>query len=196
MSNPPTNQPRTYQTFRRQDDVYEYELQFLLSEACMVITYSKKRINRVRLPILLVVSWTGKMHIFLSPFAPENLASRDGLGSPVPRQLAHLHTQVESDPYLRDSSRFSCCRYFSMYFKLQYSISVLQYFSILESELQATEKAVLCAALPLPIQKSHKKILNSFSSYRRQIMGQFKSNGSVRVPEYLVQYNESKQCYH
>ena len=31
------------------------------------------------------------------PFAPENLVfSRDGFGSPVPRQSAHLHTQTES----------------------------------------------------------------------------------------------------
>ena len=34
--------------------------------------------------------------ISLSPFAPENLVSRDGLGSPVPRQPARLHTQAES----------------------------------------------------------------------------------------------------
>ena len=27
-----------------------------------------------------------------SAFAPENLVSREGFGSPVPRQLAHLHT--------------------------------------------------------------------------------------------------------
>ena len=33
----------------------------------------------------------------MSPFAPENyLVSRDGLGSPVPRQPAHLPTQAES----------------------------------------------------------------------------------------------------
>ena len=42
----------------------------------------------------------------LAPFAPENLVSRDGFGSPVPRQPAHLHTQAESDAYLRDFSRF------------------------------------------------------------------------------------------
>ena len=42
-------------------------------------------INQVRLPILLVVSRTGKMDIFLSAFAPENLVSRDGCSSPVPR---------------------------------------------------------------------------------------------------------------
>ena len=41
----------------------------------------------------------------LSPFAPENLASRDSFGSPVPRQPAHLDTQAESGAYLRGSSR-------------------------------------------------------------------------------------------
>ena len=43
------------------------------------------------------------MNISLSPFAPENLVSRDDFGSPVPRQPAHLHTQAESGAYLRDS---------------------------------------------------------------------------------------------
>ena len=36
------------------------------------------------------------MKFSLSPFAPENLVSRDGFGSPVPRQPAHLHAQAES----------------------------------------------------------------------------------------------------
>ena len=45
------------------------------------------------------------MNISLSAFAPENLVSRDGFGSPVPRQPAHLYTQAESRAYLRDSSR-------------------------------------------------------------------------------------------
>ena len=35
------------------------------------------------------------MNISLSAFVPENLVSRDGFGSPFPRQLAHLHTQVD-----------------------------------------------------------------------------------------------------
>ena len=63
---------------------------------CMVITYSNSSMDqpRVRLPILLVVSWTGKTNISLSPFAPENLVSGDGLRSPVPRQPAHLYTQA------------------------------------------------------------------------------------------------------
>ena len=51
---------------------------------------SRVWINRVRWPILLVVSWTGKMNIFsLSPFVPENLFARDRFGRPVPRQPAH-----------------------------------------------------------------------------------------------------------
>ena len=46
-------------------------------------------------------------YLYLSVFVPENLVSRDGLGSPVPRQPTHLHTQAESGAYLRDSSRVS-----------------------------------------------------------------------------------------
>ena len=79
--------------------------QYVCMYVCMVITYSRVWINRVRLPILLVVSWTGKMNIPLSPCVPENLVSRDGFSRPVPRQPAHLHTQAESGAYLRDSSR-------------------------------------------------------------------------------------------
>ena len=39
-----------------------------------------------------------------SPFAPENLVSRDGFGSHVLRQPAHLHTQAESGAYLPSSA--------------------------------------------------------------------------------------------
>ena len=39
--------------------------------------------------ILLVVSWTGKMLFPLSPFARENMVSREGFSHPVLRQLAH-----------------------------------------------------------------------------------------------------------
>ena len=46
------------------------------------------------------------MNISLSAFVPESLVSRDGFGSPVPRQPAHLHTQAESGAYSRGSSRF------------------------------------------------------------------------------------------
>ena len=43
---------------------------------CMVVTYNRVWINRVRSTSILL---TGKMKIFLSPFAPENLISRDGV---------------------------------------------------------------------------------------------------------------------
>ena len=63
--------------------------------SCMVITYGKsedqpdKGSNSAR-------SQLDKENvIFLSPFAPKNLVSRDGFGSPVLRQPAHLHTQAE-----------------------------------------------------------------------------------------------------
>ena len=78
-------------------------------------------INRVRLPILHAVSWTGKKNISLSAFAPENLVSRDRFGNPVPRQLAHLHTPAESGAYLRDSSRVQRRRPF-IYLKPPYVI--------------------------------------------------------------------------
>ena len=80
----------------------------------MVITlYNNNRrvwINRVRLPILLlVVSWVGKMSISLSPFAPENyLVSRGGFGRTVPSAclLIIIDTQAESGTFSRDSSLF------------------------------------------------------------------------------------------
>ena len=66
---------------------------------CMVITYS----NGVDQPGKVVNPARGQLNrdnehrsISLSPFAPENLVSRDGFGSPVPRQPAHPHTQAES----------------------------------------------------------------------------------------------------
>ena len=61
------------------------------------------------------------MNISLPAFAPENLDSRDGFGSPVPRQPAHLHTQAESGAYLRESSRVPRRRP-SIYLKPPYAI--------------------------------------------------------------------------
>ena len=49
---------------------------------------------------------------FPVPVAPENLVSRDGFGSSVPRQPAHLHTQAESGAYLRDYSRVPRRRFY------------------------------------------------------------------------------------
>ena len=49
----------------------------------------------------------GKMNTLLTPIAPENLVLRDGFGSPVPRQPAHLHTKAESGACLRDSQQIA-----------------------------------------------------------------------------------------
>ena len=87
----------------------------------MVTHIAKVWINRIRLPILLVVSSTGTMNISLSAFTPENLVSQDGFGSAVLRQPAHLHTQAEPGAYLRDSSRVPRRRPF-IYFKPPYAI--------------------------------------------------------------------------
>ena len=82
---------------------------------------ARVRINRIRLTILLVVSCTGKMSFPSSAFAREKLVSRDGFGSPVPRQPAHLYTQAESGAYLRDFSRVPRRRPF-IYFEPSYTI--------------------------------------------------------------------------
>ena len=65
-----------------------------------------------------------KMDISLSAFVPENLVSRDGFGSPVPRQPAHLHTQAESGAYSRDSSRVPRRRPF-IHLKPPYAIGLV-----------------------------------------------------------------------
>ena len=71
----------------------------------MVITYSKSMDQPGKVANPARGQLHRKMNISLFAFVPENLVSRDGFGSPVPRQPAHLHTQAESGAYLRDSSR-------------------------------------------------------------------------------------------
>ena len=61
------------------------------------------------------------MNVPLSAFVPENLVSRDGFGSPVSCQPAHLHAQAEFDAYLPDSSRVPRRRP-CIYFRLPYAI--------------------------------------------------------------------------
>ena len=71
----------------------------------MFITY-RVWINRVRLPILLVVSWTGKI-IFPCPRACLRIWSRE-TGSAFQSRvslLISILSQAESGAYLRDSSR-------------------------------------------------------------------------------------------
>ena len=61
---------------------------YLCMYVCMVITYSRVWINRVRLPILLVVSGTGKI-IFPCPRACLRIWSRE-TGSAVPSRVSLL----------------------------------------------------------------------------------------------------------
>ena len=57
----------------------------------MVITYSKSidQLGQVVYPSCGQLNTGAKMNISLSPFAPENLVSRDGFNRLVPRQSAH-----------------------------------------------------------------------------------------------------------
>ena len=86
------------------------------------------------------------MNISLSPFAPENLVSRDGFGSSVQRQPAHLHTQAESGAYLRDSSpRVPWWRPF-IYLKttIRHRVSPMQVYRV----TQLRSDGVHCRELP------------------------------------------------
>ena len=69
----------------------------------MVITYSKGKDRPGKVANPARGQLYRKINISLSPFAPENLVSRDGFGSRVPRQPAHLHTQAEPGAYLRNN---------------------------------------------------------------------------------------------
>ena len=73
---------------------------------CMVTHIARVWIISLELPILHVGRLNRENEYFPVPVrASEKFVSRDGFGRPVPRQPAHLHTQAESDAYLRDSSR-------------------------------------------------------------------------------------------
>ena len=72
---------------------------YICMYVCTVITYSKGKDQ----PGKVANPARGQLNICfcfsLSPFAPENLVSRDESGSPVPRQPAHFNTQAESITY-------------------------------------------------------------------------------------------------
>ena len=89
-----------------------YVCMYVCMYVYMVITYNKgkNQLNKVADPARGQLN--RKMIFYLSSFAPENLISRDGFGSPAPRQPAHLHTQAGSGAYLQDSSRVVWWRLF------------------------------------------------------------------------------------
>ena len=73
----------------------------MVNYVCMVITYSKSmdQPGKVANPARGQLNRENE-YFFVAFVAPENLVSRDGFGSPVPRQPAHLHTQAESSALL------------------------------------------------------------------------------------------------
>ena len=79
----------------------------------MVTTYSKSKDQPGKGANPARGQLNREINISLPLLAPEKMVSRDGFGSPVPRQPAHLHAQAESGGYLlRDSSRFPWWRPF------------------------------------------------------------------------------------
>ena len=71
----------------------------MMMNVCMVITYSKGKDQQGKVANPARGQRNRENIFSLSPFAPENLVSRDRFGSPVPHQPAHLRTQAES-PYV------------------------------------------------------------------------------------------------
>ena len=87
------------------------------------ITYSKSMDQPGKVANPVRGQLNREKNISLFAFAPENLVSRDGFGSLVPRQLAHspYYSQAESGACLRDFSRVPRRRPF-IYFKPPYAI--------------------------------------------------------------------------
>ena len=135
---------------------------------CMITHIARVWISRVRLPILLVVSCTGKNNIFLSAFAPEYLVSRDGFGSPVPRQPAHLQTQAEYGADLRDSSRVPRRRPF-IYLEPPYAIGLIQSLSGHANAFRWRSLPRVCLHRASKPQGSSKRVLPSQVPMDQQI---------------------------
>ena len=68
--------------------------------------YSKSKDQPVKFPNPARGQLNRKKQSFSVPVRAENLVSRDGLGSPVPRKPAPLHAQAESGAYLREFPEF------------------------------------------------------------------------------------------
>ena len=81
--------------------MYEFVQQYVplldcsITHICMVTHYSKSMDQPGEVANPARGQLSREMNIFLSAFAPDDLVSRDGLGSPVLRQPAYLHTRAE-----------------------------------------------------------------------------------------------------
>ena len=65
------------------------------AESCIAIACRRLGINRLWVPILLVVGQT--LFFPLSPFTPENLISRDRFGRPVPSHVSPLILYIQAN---------------------------------------------------------------------------------------------------
>ena len=99
------------------------------------------------------------MNISLSPFAHENFVSRDGFGSPVPRQPAHFHTQAESGAYLRDSGLPSCAAASIYLFKPPYALGSVPSLSGHAIAYRWRSLPIVCRHRPSESQGSSKWVL-------------------------------------
>ena len=146
---------------------------------CMATHIARVWINRVRLPILLVVSRKGKINISLSAFAPENLVSRDGFGSPVSRQPAHLHTQAKYGAYLRDSSRVPRRRP-SIYLKPPYAIGSVPTYRVAQLRTDGVHCRESAGTGPvnLKVGSGHVEstLCENSINQRKQVMRRFSRN--------------------
>ena len=89
------------------DKVEKYIKKTFRWEHCFLYRHTLARVwmNRARLPILLVVSETGKMKSSLSPFAPLEFGLARRVGQSHLPSACSFHTQAESGSYLWDSFR-------------------------------------------------------------------------------------------
>ena len=137
-----------------------------------IISKSMDQPGKVASPARGQLNITGKINLSLSAFAPENLVSRDGVDSPVPRQPAHLHTQAESGAYLRDSSRVPRRRRPFIYLKPPYTIG---------SAPSLPDHAIAYRCRSLPPRVRRHRASKSQSSSERVLLALAGHHGSINM---------------
>ena len=80
--------------------------------------------DQVWLPLLLMAEKQGKTVFSLSPFAPEELVSRDGFGRPVLRQPAHSLRAGRLNLVLSHGNRAAFHEGFHIYTANRYGVSL------------------------------------------------------------------------
>ena len=140
------------------------------------------------------------MNISLSPFAPENLVSRDGIGRLVPRQPAHPHIQPEYGTYAQGSFRFPRRRPYielSLLWLLVHTFSVL---SLQLKKLRRHNKSVIDLSNVNPA-RGHKEVRRSTghimvtARYSNQQGSKSRQNPcQVQPTENIRNFSASRRC--